>query len=197
MPSRGGATPLGVIGGILGCGVILAGNTALDLVEHKAYVQEAGATAQKERVKTEKATVEEMMTGASKTVKKWLERIVQRECIILPLHRIDGTTLLKEEWWNNTRLWYGMRPTDLCSHCDVCGAGYMPEQTLSCKKGGLMVIRHDDTRDKAGALTTMALVNSKVTYGLTIFTVGALLRVRSQKRRKLAARMQVTRRGVM
>ena len=35
---------------------------------------------------------------------------------------------------------------------------------LSCKKGGLVSIRHNDARDKAGALAQHALQASKVTY---------------------------------
>ena len=59
---------------------------------------------------------------------------------------------------------YGMRPTNLCSHCDGCKAGFTVEHALSCKKGGLVCVRHDDVRDEAGALAAMALTNSKVSY---------------------------------
>jgi len=47
----------------------------MDLVAHKAWMREAGATAREERIETEKATVEEMMEGVSKMVSKRLPRI--------------------------------------------------------------------------------------------------------------------------
>jgi hypothetical protein len=58
---------------------------------------------------------------------------------------------------------------DLCSHCDGCGAGFTVEHALSCKKGGLVCIRHDDARDEAGSLAAMALTKSKVSYEPTIY----------------------------
>ena len=83
--------------------------------------------------------------------------------------RVYNTCLTAEEWRDNARIRYGLRPTDLCSHCDGCGSGFTVEHGLSCKKGGLVGIRHDDVRDEAGALAAMALTSSKVTYEPKIF----------------------------
>jgi len=148
----------------------LMGNTTLDAEEHKACVRKAGATARKERIEAEKEAVVEMMATASKAEAKRLERIGQTgSWMAIPPNKLDGTILSKEEWRDNARLRYGMRPIGLCSHCDGCGAGFTVEHALSCKKGGLVCVRHDDARDEAGGLASMALTNSKVSYEPTIF----------------------------
>ena len=148
----------------------LLGNTPLDSVEHKACVRTAGAKARKERLEAEEAAVKGMMVGATKDVIKRLERIGHTGAwLTIPPNKLDGTTLTMEEWRDSARMRYGWRPTGLCSHCDGCGAGFTVEHALSCKKGGLVCIRHDDVRDEAGALATMALTHSKVTYEPTIF----------------------------
>ena len=121
-------------------------------------------------MEAEEATIEEMKAAASNAVAKQLGRIgTTGSWMTLPPRRIDGTTLSMEEWRDNARLRYGMRPTNLCSHCDGCKAGFTVEHALSCKKGGLVCVRHDDVRDEAGALAAMALTSSKVSYEPTIF----------------------------
>jgi len=57
----------------------------------------------------------------------------------------------------------------MCEHCDGCNAQFTVEHALGCKKGSLVVQRHDDTRDEAGALDAMALTTSHVTYEPYIF----------------------------
>ena len=52
----------------------------------------------------------------------------------------------------------------LCSHRDGCAPPFMVEHGLSCKKGGLVSIRHDGVRDKAGALAGQALITGTITY---------------------------------
>ena len=148
----------------------LLANADLDSVEHKVCVRKAGAKARKERVDSEKELVKEWMEGASKATKKQLERI--GECgawIVLQPNRLNGTCLSAEEWRDNARIRYGIKPAGLCTHCDGCGAGFTIEHGLSCKKGGLVGIRHDDVRDEAGALAAMALTSSKVSYEPTIY----------------------------
>ena len=145
-------------------------NTTLDSVEHKQCVRKAGAKARKERLDSELGALAELKVGASKQTKKRLERIGRTgKWLTIPPNKLDGTLLSKEEWRDNARLRYGWKPMDLCSHCDGCGAGFTVEHALSCKKGGLVCIRHDDARDEAGSLAAMALTKSKVSYEPTIY----------------------------
>ena len=145
-------------------------NTPLDSNEHRTCVRKAGAMARKERVDGETAVVKGMMIGATKLVRKRLERIGETGAWLTVLSdKLYETCLSAEEWRDNARIRNGLRPTGLCSHCDGCGAGFTVEHGLNCKKGGLVGIRHDDVRNEAGALAAMALSKTKVTYEPMIY----------------------------
>ena len=114
--------------------------------------------------------MEKLKEGAPKAVVKRLERIGETGAWLTAMpNRLNGTLLSAEEWRDNARLRYGMRPVGLCERCDGCGAGLSVEHALSCKKGGLVCQRHDDARDEAGELAAMALTKSRVSYEPTIF----------------------------
>ena len=111
-----------------------------------------------------------MAEGASRAIQKRLERIGETGAwlTVVP-NNLNGTLLSKEEFRDNTRLWYGMRPIGLCERCDGCGAGFSIEHRLGCKYGGLVGQRHDDARDEAGNLAALTLSKSRVSYEPKIF----------------------------
>jgi hypothetical protein len=144
----------------------------LDLELHKQCVREAGAEARKRRADAEKAKVEQMKASGSKPVKKRLERIGQCGAWLTTTpNKLNGNLLSMEEWRDNVRLRYGLKPIGLCERCDGvgCNAGFTVEHGLSCKKGGLVGQRHDDVCDEAGELCMMALTKSRVSYEPEIF----------------------------
>ena len=148
----------------------LKSGSDLDLEHHQQTVRKAGAKARKEKIEAEQAFVEKLSASASKAVKKRLERIGQcGNWLTSPPNKLNGNLLSAEEWRDNARLRYGLRPIGLCERCDGCGAGFTVEHGLSCKKGGLVVQRHDDCADEAGALSAMALSESRVSYEPEIF----------------------------
>jgi hypothetical protein len=149
---------------------LLQEGTKLDLQHHQQCVQKAGAIARKLRADTATAFVTELKRSSPKAEKKRLERIGQCGAWLTQrLHRLNGNLLSKEEWRDNARLRYSLRPKGLCKRCDGCGAGFTVEHGLSCKKGGLVVQRHDDLRDEVGELAAMALTKARVSYEPEIF----------------------------
>ena len=113
----------------------------------------------------EQGFVETMASSASRPVKKRLARIGLTGAWLTQMpSKLNGTLLSKDEFCDNVRLRYGMRPTNLCERCDGCGAGFLVDHALSCKKGGLVCQRHDSTRDEAGSLAANALTPSRVSY---------------------------------
>ena len=89
--------------------------------------------------------------------------------LTVPPNLLDGTVLSAAKFRDNVRGRYGMMPLGLCAKCDGCGAKFTKEHAMSCKKGGLVGIRHDDVADAAGTLGTMALNSSRVSYKPLIF----------------------------
>ena len=130
---------------------------ACDLEAHKECVRAAGAAYRKERVKGEQAFVAELKGKAKKDVRRRLERIGETGAwLTVAPNKLAGNLLSAEEWRDNTRLRYGMRPLGLCDRCDGCGARFTVEHALQCSKGGLVVLRHDNVRDEAGKLRALA-----------------------------------------
>ncbi|KAL7474526.1 hypothetical protein ACHAW6_000505 [Cyclotella cf. meneghiniana] len=83
--------------------------------------------------------------------------------------RFSGTKLTKDEWFDNVAIRYGQRPANLPDQCDGCGAGLTLEHGLSCKRGRLVGIRHDDVREEWAHLCSIALTDSRVVINPTIF----------------------------
>ena len=51
----------------------------------------------------------------------------------------NGLSLSKDEWRDGMRRRYGLGFLDLPKSCDSCGAKFMIEHALACKKGVLVV----------------------------------------------------------
>ncbi|KAL7478615.1 hypothetical protein ACHAW6_004436 [Cyclotella cf. meneghiniana] len=83
--------------------------------------------------------------------------------------RFSVTKLTKDEWLDNIAIRYGRRPANLPDQCDCCGAGLTLEHRLSCKRGGLIGIHHDNVRDKWAHLCSIALTDSQVVIEPAIF----------------------------
>ena len=127
----------------------------------------AGAAARKDKAAIEKGAVKKMKDKAARNKKKIKRLKRMGECgiwISLTPHKLNGTLLSRDKWLDNARLHYGFKPMGLCSHCDGCAAPFTVEHGLSCKKGELVSIRHDDVRDEAGALAGQTLTTGKITY---------------------------------
>ena len=67
-------------------------------------------------------------------------------------HRLNGTELSREEFQDNLRLRYGLMPQDIPLTYDGCGEKFSIEHALSCPKGGLVQVRHNDAAKEWGSL---------------------------------------------
>jgi len=91
--------------------------------------------------------------------------------------RLNGSGISAEEWRDNVRLRYNLQPIDMPDRCDGCNCQLTVEHALSCKKGGLVHIRHDDVADEWRYLCGTALSFGRVEREPRIYSsVGRLVR---------------------
>ena len=86
-------------------------DSPLDSIAHKQCVRQAGTKARKERVEAEVEFVEGLASKSSKAVTKRPERMGKTGAwlTVMP-NLLNGTLLSAEEWRDNARLRYGLRP---------------------------------------------------------------------------------------
>jgi hypothetical protein len=77
-------------------------------------------------------------------------------------NRLNGSELSAEEFRDGIRLRYGMLPNAMPPHCDGCGEKFTTEHAMSCRKGGLILHRHNDMVTTWGQLCGQALTPSTV-----------------------------------
>ena len=55
-------------------------------------------------------------------------------------------------------------PQDIPATCNGYVKRFLIKHTLSCRKGGLVLARHDDAEKECGTLRAWALIPSAITY---------------------------------
>ena len=85
-------------------------------------------------------------------------------CLSAVSHRLNGTELSREEFRDTLRLRYGLIPQYTPATCDGCGKRFLIEHAISCPKGGLVLVRHDDAATEWVALGDRALIPSAISY---------------------------------
>ena len=75
---------------------------------------------------------------------------------------LNGSDLSAEEFRDGVRLRLGLPPTSLPPRCDGCGERFTTEHAMSCRKGGLIIHRHNDLVATWGQLCGQAHTPSTV-----------------------------------
>jgi hypothetical protein len=76
--------------------------------------------------------------------------------------KLNGTVLSAEEFRDSLRLRFGLTPSSLPSQCDGCGQRFTVEHAMTCRKGGMIISRHNDVCAEWGHLCAQALSPSAV-----------------------------------
>lgn len=78
---------------------------------------------------------------------------------------LHGTKLSSDEFRDSlvVRLRFGLTPSSLPHRCEGCGQRFTVEHAMSCKKGGLVTLRHDDVAVEWRHLCAQALTPATVT----------------------------------
>ena len=80
---------------------------------------------------------------------------------LMPNH-LNGTALSPQEFHDSIRMRYGLLPHHLPEKCDGCRQKFSVEHAMTCKKGGLVVLRHNDVAQEWSELCCRALAPSAV-----------------------------------
>jgi hypothetical protein len=83
---------------------------------------------------------------------------------------LNGTELSEDEFRDSLRLRFGLTPVALPERCDGCDAKFTVAHALSCKKGGLVLLRHNDIAAEWHSLCASALTASAVSDEPLILT---------------------------
>ena len=143
----------------------LFGGSALNYVGHRACVCRSSLAERREKMHVELGELsrQKELTGGQE--RNHLHRSTRNGVWLSSVpHRLNGTELFREEFRDNLRLRYWLMPQDIPATCNGCGNFFSIEQALSCPKGGLVMVRHDDNAKEWGALVARALVPSAITY---------------------------------
>ena len=75
---------------------------------------------------------------------------------------VAGTDLSAQEFRDALCMRYGRTPKDLPTHCDGCGSKFTMQHALQCKKGGLVIYRHDEVKNELAHLIMTAMSDSAI-----------------------------------
>ena len=75
---------------------------------------------------------------------------------------LNGMELSADEFRDSLRLRSGLAPLDLPDRCDGCGQRFSLGHTMTCKKGGLVLLRHNNVAAEWHQLCAQALTPAAV-----------------------------------
>ena len=141
----------------------LKSGAPLDATDYAEVASQNRRECRKARVKAEVSVLEDLCKGLPDLAKRRLLR--SRETgtwITATPDRLNGTELSAEEFRDSLRLRFGLLPSFLPHRCDGCSERFTVEHAMSCKKGGLVVQRHNDVAAEWHHLCAQALQPSAV-----------------------------------
>jgi hypothetical protein len=141
----------------------LCDNVCLDVKAYRASVSSARKSTTKDRKDEAKATLERLLVDASRLESRRIRRSCETGAWLTAMpDRLNGTELSALEFRDSLRLRCGLAPTDLPQKCDGCQQPFTVEHAVSCKKGGLVLLRHNDVKAEWHELCARAHTPSAV-----------------------------------
>jgi hypothetical protein len=142
----------------------LRSGAPLDASAYAADASQNRRECRKDRVEEEVSELE----GISSRMRPAAARRTQRSretgaWITATPDRLNGTDLSAEEFRDSLRLRFGLLPSFLPHRCDGCNERFTVDHAMSCKKGGLVVMRHNDVAAEWHHLCAQALPPAAVT----------------------------------
>ena len=109
-------------------------------------------------------SLQPILDAATPAVARRLKRSKQTGAWLTALpHNLNGTVLSAVEFRDNLRLCCGLQAQHLPARCDGCSDRFTVEHALQCRKGGLILQRHDNLASEWHQLCAEALKPCAVT----------------------------------
>jgi hypothetical protein len=135
----------------------------LDANVHARHAALARRTAMKAKTAAEVAALALLSAEAAPSARRRLLRSKETGMWLTTMpNRLNGTELSAEEFRDSLRLRLGLAPLGLPDGCDGCGQKFSVGHALTCKKGGLVLLRHNDVAAEWHQLCAQALTPSAV-----------------------------------
>ena len=136
---------------------------SLDLPAYLRDSAKARTSARSQRMEEEERTLVELSAPLPALAKRRVLRARETGIWLTTMpNRLNGTELSADEFRDSLRLRYGLAPTGLPPKCDGCGERFTTAHALSCKKGGLVLLRHNELAAEWHHLCAQALTPSAV-----------------------------------
>ena len=129
----------------------IMGRATWSHLDHKVTLKQARESAKLSSIKDAEIIRTDLLREGRMTKKD--ARIVGRGgktggwLTVLP-NVMNGSILSDLEFRDGLRLCYAMPLQNLPTHCDGCNAKCNIDHALNCKKGGLVIARHNEVKDE-------------------------------------------------
>lgn len=137
----------------------------LNVVEYASEAGQLRRKGRKERILVDQCQLDSLkMAASSQLGKRRLDRATKTGAWLTATpDRLNGTDLSSAEFRDSLRLRFGLTPNSLPHRCDGCQQRFTVGHAMSCKKGGLVLLRHNDVANEWHELCAQALTPSAVT----------------------------------
>jgi hypothetical protein len=148
------------------CGHLIAalrGTTEFRSADHVSTMTSARAEMRLRKLSDSDTKLTTIVSPLSKDRRRTIKRRQHTGAWLSALpSTVNGTELSAQEFRDAVSMRYGITPSDLPSFWDSCDARFSLQHALGCKKGGLVIFRHNEIQDELIHLAEKAFTPSAV-----------------------------------
>jgi hypothetical protein len=141
----------------------LRGNEVFRSADHMSIIREVRSEIKIRKKAKDDRDLKSIVSKLPCDLRRTIERskLTGQWISVMP-STVNGTALSEQEYRDAMLLRYGRSPGDLQPLCDGCGKKFSVRHALECKKGGNVILRHNEIRDELVDLASKAIIPSAV-----------------------------------
>ena len=133
-------------------------SSSFSLKMHQESMKNAKTEYKKEKDEKQEKELKALLPTIKEKQEKAIKRAVDHKTgawlTAFPTAR-NGNTLSADEWRDGIAFRYGYEPKGLQPRCDGCGEAFDAEHGLKCRKGGLIIRRHNEVTRELQRISEM------------------------------------------